>query len=237
MLEAALNGTRSISDHPALPRTAGELERAGRAAIHAGAQALHFHVRERDGRESIAGPDVAEAVIAMRTVGAPFGVSTGAWIISDPEQRHTVVAGWTVLPDFASVNFDEPGAVPLAALLLERGMAIEAGVANPFAAEQLVASRLADRCLRIMFEPREKVVREALEMVDSMERILDAAGVRAPRLLHGLDQTAWPLLDEAGRRGYSTRIGLEDILVLPDGTVARDNADLVRVAGKRLARQ
>ena len=66
------------------------------------------------------------------------------------------VAEWTLLPDFVSINFDEEGAVELASFFLRRHVALEAGVANPFAAEQLVRSGLADRCLRIMFEPREQ---------------------------------------------------------------------------------
>jgi uncharacterized protein (DUF849 family) len=38
------------------------------------------------------------------------------------------------------------------------------------------------------------------------------------------------VLREAYRRGLDARIGLEDTLVLPDGSVAIDNADLVRAA-------
>lgn len=33
-------------------------------------------------------------------------------------------------------------------------------------------------------------------------------------------------IELAAKRGYDTRIGLEDTLVLPDGTRARDNAEL-----------
>ena len=234
-LEAALNGTRSRSDHPALPRSPAELAQATREAIQAGAEAVHFHVRGVDGRESLAGLDVAKAVSEVGKLGVPFGISTGAWIMPDPDQRHATIAGWTAVPDFASINFDEPGAIPLAALLLERGVAIEAGVANVLATDRLIASGLADRCLRVMFEPREAVVRDALAVVALIEKALDAAGVRCPRLLHGVNETAWPLLDEAGRRGYATRIGLEDTLTLPDGTAASGNAELVRVARERLS--
>jgi uncharacterized protein (DUF849 family) len=57
-----------------------------------------------------------------------------------------------------------------------------------------------------------------------------------PRLLHGTEATAWPLLDEAARRGYHARIGLEDTLTLPDGTLAGGNGALVLEARKRLDR-
>jgi uncharacterized protein (DUF849 family) len=40
----------------------------------------------------------------------------------------------------------------------------------------------------------------------------------------------WPVFAEAVRRGLAGRIGLEDTLVLPDGSPAAGNADLVRAA-------
>ena len=235
LLEAALNGGRSPADHPAMPVTPTQLGAAAADAARAGARAVHFHVRGADGRESLAAADVACTVAEVRTQGVPFGISTGAWIVSDPVRRLAVVAEWTVLPDFVSINFDEEGAVELASFFLRRHVKLEAGVANPFAAEQLVRSGLANRCLRIMFEPREQVVADAMTAVAAMEAVLDAAAVRAPRLLHGVNATAWPLVDAAGARGYATRIGFEDTLTLPGGELARGNGELVRAALARLA--
>jgi len=40
----------------------------------------------------------------------------------------------------------------------------------------------------------------------------------------------WPLAEHAFERRWSTRIGLEDGSLLPDGQMARDNAELVRHA-------
>lgn len=235
LLEAALNGGRAPADHPAMPVSPAELGTAAAEATRAGAGAVHFHVRGADGRESLAAADVARAVTEVRRHGVPFGVSTGAWIISDPARRLAVVAEWTVLPDFVSINFDEEGAAELASSFLRRNVTFEAGVANPFAAEQLVRSGLGNRCLRIMFEPREQVVADAMTTVAQTEAVLDAAPGRAPRLLHGVNATAWPLVDAAGARGYATRIGFEDTLTLPDGKVAGGNGELVRVALARLA--
>jgi uncharacterized protein (DUF849 family) len=86
-----------------------------------------------------------------------------------------------------------------------------------------------------MFEPREQVVADAMTAVAATEAVLDAAAVRTPRLLHGVNATAWPLVDAARARGYATRIGFEDTLTLPDGRVARGNGELVRAALARLA--
>jgi uncharacterized protein (DUF849 family) len=167
----------------------------------------------------------------------PFGISTGAWIIPDPERRLEAVGEWTVLPDFVSINFDEEGAAELAEFFLERDVAIEAGVANPFAADRLVRSGVAGRCLRIMFEPREQVVEEAMAVVTRTETVLDAAAVTTPRLLHGVNRTAWPLLEAAAARGYDTRIGFEDALTLPGGGLAESNGELIKAARERLARR
>ncbi len=219
-----------------MPLSPKQLAAAAAEAAGAGAGAVHFHVRAADGRESLAPADVAGAVSEVRGLGVPFGISTGAWIIPDPARRLATVREWTALPDFVSINFDEEGAAELATFFMERDVTLEAGVANLFAAQQLVRSGLGDRCLRIMFEPREQVAADAMATVAQTEAVLDAAAVRAPRLLHGVNATAWPLVDAAGARGYATRIGFEDTLVLPDGTVATGNGDLVRAARARVDR-
>lgn len=226
-----------ISEHAAIPISPAQLAEATADVAAAGADAVHFHVRDGDGRESLAAAWVARAVAEVRKQGMPFGVSTGAWIIPDPERRLAAVEEWTVLPDFVSINFDEEGAAELAEFFLAKDVAIEAGVANPFAADRLVRSGVAGRCLRIMFEPREQVVEEAMAVVSRTEAVLDAAAVMTPRLLHGVNRTAWPLLEAAAARGYDTRIGFEDVLTLPGGNPAEGNGELIKAARERLARR
>jgi uncharacterized protein (DUF849 family) len=190
-------------------------------------------VRSQDGRESLAASDVARAVRAVRAAcrGIPIGVSTGAWIEPDPDRRLAQVRRWHVLPDYASVNFDEPGAVEIMDELLELGVGVEAGLSSLGAAEELVRAGLEDRCLRVLLEPQEPELLAALETVAAIERQLGAYAPGQPqRLLHGVDATAWPLLREAARRAYEARIGLEDTLRLPEGELAVDNVELVRAA-------
>ncbi len=237
LLQAALNGARAARAHPALPVTSPQLAAAAAESVAAGAGAIHFHVRGPDGRESLAPEDVAQALAAVRAAvpGTPVGVSTGAWIVRDPALRLTMVGQWTALPDYASVNFHEEGAVALAQLLRSRGVGIEAGVGNRQAAECLADSGLRAQCLRILLEPSEQEADIALRMVAQLEAILDRAAVRLPRLLHGIDATAWRLIAEAVARSYDTRVGLEDTLALPDGRVAPGNAALVAAARREVA--
>ncbi len=240
-LQAALNGARPPHAHPAIPVTPAQLGADAARAVAAGADALHVHVRAVSGAESLTAGDVRAVLAAVRAAcpGVPCGVSTGAWIAPDPAARLALVAAWHAPaaggPDYASVNFDECGAAAVARALLDRGVGVEAGLNGPEAARTLVASGLADRCLRILLEPPEPSTADAVATVGAVERALEAAGVRGPRLLHGSEATAWALLALARERGYATRIGLEDTLRLPDGSRAADNTALVRAARGVLA--
>jgi uncharacterized protein (DUF849 family) len=237
LIKACLNGSREPGAHPALPLSPSELAGAARDAVAAGAGALHIHPRRTDGRQSFEPDDVAAALAAVRAAcpGIAVGVTTIAAAVPDVARRLALVGAWDTLPDFASVNFGEPGAAEICAVLLDKGIGIEAGLMLPDDARVLIESGLAGRCLRVLLEPDEPETAAALATVQAIEALLDGAGLSPPRLLHGMEATAWPLLDEALRRGYDTRIGLEDTLALPDGRPARDNAQLVAEAHRRAA--
>jgi uncharacterized protein (DUF849 family) len=233
LIKACLNGARPPGSHPALPLTPEALAREAAAAVRAGAGALHMHPRGADGRESLDATVIGAAVTGVRAAcpGVPVGVSTGAWIEPDPARRLAAVRAWRVQPDFASVNFSEDGAETVAEALLAAAVGVEAGLWSEADARRLLASGLAERCVRLLIEPvRQPGLDEALAITEAILRVLDEAGVRAPRLLHGGGDLAWPLLEEALRRGLDTRIGLEDTLTLPDGDQAADNAALVAAA-------
>jgi uncharacterized protein (DUF849 family) len=234
-LKAALNGSRDPHEHSHLPVTAKELAREARHAVSAGADAIHLHVRNETRKESLAADDVDRTLEAVRNAcpDTPIGISTAVWIVPDTEKRLRAVRGWRKKPDFASVNFNERGSVDLMKALLDLGVGIEIGLNDWQAAETFLASDLVDRGVRIVLQPRERDSALALETVGEIEHELDAQGVDTPRLLHGFGPTTWPLIDIAIVRRYETRIGLEDTLTLPDGSLARDNAHLVRVARSR----
>jgi uncharacterized protein (DUF849 family) len=232
LIQAAINGGRSSADHAAVPTTAQAFAREAKLAADAGARAFHVHCRDDTGRQSCSAEDVARALDAIRTAcpGIPVGVSTGAWMVPNPEARLAMIRDWKLLPDYASVNVNEAGARELIELLLERGVGVEAGVWNDSDTDWLVASGLGPRCLRALIEPMEKDTSSALTNLARIEAILDAAALRIPRMVHGVDATAWPVLRTALERGYDTRIGFEDTLTLPDGSPAPSNGALVAAA-------
>jgi uncharacterized protein (DUF849 family) len=52
MIQAAINGKRSRQEHLHLPVTALELLHASESALKAGAETIHFHVRNSEGKET-----------------------------------------------------------------------------------------------------------------------------------------------------------------------------------------
>jgi uncharacterized protein (DUF849 family) len=236
LLKVCLNGARARAEHPALPLTPVELAHVAQASVAAGAGAIHMHPRNASGAQSLAADEIGAAVVAVRAAcpGVPLGVSTLFGILPDPARRVAAVRGWTILPDFASVNFGEPGTTELCAALHALGVKIEAGLDTPAAAEAYVHARMVGKCLRVLLEPGEQNAADALATAAAIEAILDAAEDTTPRLLHGEDAAAWQLLAAAAARGYDSRIGLEDVLTLPDGSAAHDNAALVAAAVEQL---
>ncbi len=232
LIKACLNGGRPAGSIPGLPVTPAELAADARAAVAAGAGAIHVHPRDAEGHQRLDASAVGAAVQAIRGAvpGVPVGVTTGAWIEPDVARRLELIGSWEVLPDFASVNFHEDGAEEIALLLIERGVGVEAGLWRPEAAERFVASGLAERCLRVLLEPMEQAPADPLTNAGAMQALLDEAGVGVPRLLHGIRATAWPVLRAALESGLDTRIGFEDTAEMPDGARAPGNAALVAAA-------
>jgi uncharacterized protein (DUF849 family) len=234
-VKACINGARTPEAHPNLPVSPQQLAADAVAAHQAGAKAVHMHPKTTDGVDSLLPEVVDAAVAAVRHAapGLPLGVTTGFWALPDADDRRRAVEGWTVLPDFASVNWHEPGSEELARLLLSRGLGVEVGIFHAEAAASWAASEMAQHCMRVMIELSRDGDIAAAD--DLLSQVL-AVGSPAPVLLHGLDESCWPLLEHAGVRGVQTRIGMEDTLRLPDGSTAPDNAALVSAAVQLLSR-
>lgn len=237
LLEAALNGSRTPAEHPAIPRTPVELAAAARGAVDAGARALHLHPHDDAGRETLAVGPTAAALRAVRAAcpGVPLSVSTSAGIEADPERRLAFVAAWSELPDLVTGNQGEDGIVALCEHLLARGVGIEAGLLTREDAEAFVATSLPVRCVRAMVEPLGSDPAAAVAEAAAIEEVLQRAGIRLEQVHHGDQAASWAVNARAVPRGHGIRTGLEDTTVLPDGRPAADNAELVRAAAALLA--
>jgi uncharacterized protein (DUF849 family) len=234
LLEAALNGDR---DHPAVPRTPEELAAEARAAVDAGARVLHLHPYDADGRETLEAEPCAAAVRAVRAAcpGIPVSLSTSADIEADPERRRALVGAWTERPELVTANQGEEGILDLCALLGERGIGIEAGLLSVGDAHVFVASGIAGRCVRAMVEPLGEDPDTALAEAEAIEEVLASAGVTLEQVHHGDGLASWAVNRRGAARGHGIRTGLEDTPVLPDGSPASGNGELVAAAAAILA--
>ncbi|MFI0240774.1 3-keto-5-aminohexanoate cleavage protein [Streptomyces sp. NPDC016845] len=230
-VQVCLNGARGANDGAVVPLSPGALAEAAAAAVAAGASDVHVHPKSPCGQDTLAPRSVAATLEAIRArVSVPVGVTTGAWAEPDPAARVARIRSWTTLPDHASVNWHEEGAEEVAAALLERGVGVEAGVwSGTDGAERFVASPLGPQVLRVLAEVTEHDAAGADSAARSLLDALDPAHGR-PVLLHGEEGGAWPVLRLAVRLGLPTRVGLEDVLVLPDGAPGASNAELVSAA-------
>jgi uncharacterized protein (DUF849 family) len=234
LVQAALNGGTTRAEHPAVPLTPAELAADARAAADRGARALHLHPRDAAGEQTLDPDQVLAAVAAVRAAsGLPVGVTTGIWTVAgDVGRRLDLVARWTGpdRPDYASINMNEPGTDDLADLLTSLGIEIEAGVWTAADARLLGAAAFRDRILRVLMEPVDRdpavAVGTAAEAASELARL----GVTARQVHHGYDLATWDVIRAAAAMGQDVRVGLEDTTVLPDGSAAEGNADLVEAA-------
>ncbi|MGB0928618.1 MAG: 3-keto-5-aminohexanoate cleavage protein [Pikeienuella sp.] len=236
MLQACLNGARTYTAHPALPLTAAEVAADAISVRHSGATALHIHPRGANGAESLEAADVAATLNAVRraTPAMPVGIATGAWIEPNVERRLACLRSWTTLPDYASVNISEQGSFDVMNTLLHIGVGIEAGIWNEVDAERFVTYPHRHSVLRVLIETQADNGADATATYHAVRQTLKAAGVTAPLLLHGEGGSVWPMIHLAHAEGLDTRVGLEDGLHLPDGTLATDNAAVVTAAHRIL---
>lgn len=247
VLKACVNGARRRQEHPALPMTAVEAARDVALVAAVGVDAVHLHVKDHQGADTLDAAALGAVLTAVRAAapGMPVGVTTGAWALPDPGARVAAIRSWRqlpVLPDFASVNWHEDGAEEVAAALGDIGVGVEAGIWHAEAAGAWLASPHRDRCQRVLLELPDGLDSAAVDAeADRLLKLVrgisgaDSTEEGLSVLLHGEGSSTWPALRVAGRLGLSTRIGLEDVLVLPDGSCAPDNAALVRAARELLA--
>jgi uncharacterized protein (DUF849 family) len=230
-IHAALNGDRTREEHPAIPRTPDEIARAARLSVEARAQLVHVHAWEGDG-DTLAAEPCAAVVRAIRreSPGVPISLTTSADTEPDPARRLELVSKWTELPDLVTANQGEEGIVELCEHLLGRGVGIEAGLLTLGDAEKFVRSGIADRCTRVLLEPLDADPESAVAHAEAMENVLAGAGIALEQVHHGDGVASWAVSARGAKRGHGVRTGLEDTVFMPDGTLAPDNAALVRAA-------
>ena len=223
-IKACLNGGRTRAEHAAVPLTPAELAADAVAVRRAGAFAVHVHPRDGSGAQTMAARACDAAVAAIRAAAPrlPIGLSTSDAIDPDPFARAAAVTAWRQRPDFVSVNLSELGWPGIVRAALHAGIGVEAGLGTPADAAELARGPFTHQVMRVLVE----VDGGAEEARAVAELIPDGV----PQLWHGYGSRTWEVIAAAIAAGIDVRVGLEDTLVLPDGSPAADNAELVAAA-------
>lgn len=245
----APNGaTRMPADHPALPVTIPQLVATARACFDAGADGIHAHVRDVDGRHVLDAGLYAEllAELARAVPGMLAQITTEAQGRYDPAQQRAVIGALD--PVSVSVALREMLAEddPAAARgfyhdCAARGIAVQHILYDTDDIDRLAAARAAGT-----------VPNGQTQVLLVLGRYTDGqratpADLAAPhaRLMARLPDADWAVcafgaaetacLLAAHRLGGKLRVGFENNLTHADGSRAVDNADRVRELCSALA--
>ncbi len=253
MLMVAPNGARRTkADHPALPLSPREIAAEAKAAMAAGAVAIHLHVRDAAGAHSLDAERYREALAALR---AAVGDGMIAQITTEAAGR------FTPREQMACVRALVPGAVSLALRelapddgkeTLARAGAFFRRVAQAGVSAQFILYSPDDvrRFVRLREEGVVPFARPFLLMVlgrhaadgESAPEELDAyvealGGAAAEWAVCAFGRREAEIALHAARLGGHARIGFENNLHLPDGSLAPDNAALVAATRALLERE
>lgn len=223
-VKACLNGGRMRTEHPAVPMTPAEIAADAVAVRQAGAFAVHVHPRDGSGQQTLSARACDPTVAAIRSAAPrlPIGFSTAEAIDRDPFARAAAVRAWRQPPDFISVNLSELGWQGIMRAAAHAGIGIEAGLATENDAEEFARSPFVHQVVRALVE-----VDGGADDARAVAKLIPAG---VPQLWHGYGERTWEVLAAAHAAGVDTRVGLEDVLLLPDGRSAADNAQLVTAA-------
>jgi uncharacterized protein (DUF849 family) len=241
-------GRRTKADHPALPVATDEIAATAAACLEAGACMIHVHIRDQQGRHLL-DADAYRATIAA--VRAAVGDRLVIQITSE------ALGIYKSAEQMAVVRHVRPEAVSLALRELVPDASHEAAFADFLAwlrqekvTPQIIlyspeeAARLADFKARGVIPFNEVPVlyvlgRYTAGQTSSPSDLLPFLANGLPRSAHwsacafGARENA--CVTAAALLGGHARVGFENNLQLPDGTVAPDNAALVAAARAALA--
>lgn len=246
-LAVAPNGARRThADHPALPMTPDELGACAKACLDAGTAMIHLHVRKADGTHSLEVPDYTAGIVAVRrAVGNELvlQVTTEAVGIYTPEQQiatvHALrpeaisVALREVLPDAAHA----PAAEAFFAWLWREQITTQyilydtEDVAHYW---RLRASGAIPAGRHWVLFVLGRYSKGQLSSPSDLLPFLSAWGTGADALREDSTATPWAMCAFGPReaecalaavlQGGHARIGFENNLYLPDGSLSPDNA-------------
>lgn len=244
-LAVAPNGARKTQkDHPALPITATELAATAKSCQAAGASMIHLHVRDDQGAHSLDAGRYREAIQAIREAcddGIVVQVTTEAVGRFTPAEQMACIRD--LVPEAASFAVRE--LIPDAAAEAEAQRFFfwvrEAGIQAQFILyspedvarfEDLVARGVLPPAPHFLLFVLGRYSEGQLSSPRDLLPFIGANSLNSPWSLcaFGPKETACAIA--AAALGGHARVGFENNSLLPDGTVAPDNAALVSAVAR-----
>jgi len=259
IITAALTGVLATRQQsPNIPYTPEEIAEEGRRAVDAGAGILHIHARQDNGFPAYDVDTYARIDKAVKKAcpGVIINYSTGAIGIDREERIHHVDA---LKPDMAALNM---GSMNYAIYSRKKKTFYHDHVfANPFRDISFFLERMQAAGTRPEMEcfdtghihnARPLIDMGLLEKPLQFSLIMGVLGgipATTENLVHqtrqlppdshwqliGIGRRQWPMIMAALSMGGNVRVGLEDNLYLPDGSLSPSNGASVEEA-VRLAR-
>lgn len=256
IITAALTGvlaTRHQSPH--IPYTPEEIAEEGRRAVEAGASILHIHARQENGLPAYDVDTYAriDREVKEKCPGVVINYSTGAIGIPNEERIHHIDA---LKPDMAALNM---GSMNYAIYSRKKKTFYHDHVfANPFRDIRFFLERMQAAGTRPEMECFDSGhINNARPLIDLgllrppfqfslIMGVLGGIPATAANLVHqvsqlpnasfwqliGIGRRQWPMVMAALSMGGNVRVGLEDNLYLPDGSLAPSNGACVAQAVK-----
>lgn len=242
-------GRRGKTDHPALPMTPAELAETAAQCLEAGAAMLHLHVRDKDGRHLLDADAYRQAIDAVKAMSGDrlvIQITTEALGLYRPAEQMAVTKA--VRPEAVSLALrelapDAASEAEFAAFLLwlrREGIAPQIILYSPEEAQRLAWMRE-----RGMIPWQDVPVlyvlgRYSPGQLSQPHDLMAFLTPDAPQFRHwttcafGRHEAA--AVAFGALLGAHIRVGFENNLQLPDGSTARNNAELVSVAADILRR-
>lgn len=240
-IAVAPNGARrGKADHPRLPMTAAEIARDAKEALAAGAAMIHLHVRDEDGRHSLDLERYREAIAAVRdAVGDDLVIQATTEAVGryTPSEQMALVDA--LQPESVSVALreimpDEAGEADGAAFLRRT---VDAGILL-----QIIVYDAAEVARVERLQRDGRLPEGPLALLAVLGRYSEQGATQAEFdafMATSLHDHQWMLcafgaqetsfMQQAAAMGGHARVGFENNLRLPDGSVAPDNASIVAV--------
>lgn len=241
-IAVAPNGARRTkADHPRLPMSAAEIARDAAEALEAGAAMIHLHVRDREGRHTLDADLYREAVEAVRNaVGDDLVIQVTTEAVGRYEPHEQIAVIDALRPESVSIALreilPENGDERTVAALFER-MERTRTLHQIIIYEAGELSRLKNLATRGVLPDGPLAVLAVLGRYfetgasdDEFDAFI-AAGIENHRWMAcAFGPRESEFMQRAAEAGGHARVGFENNLWLPDGTLAQSNAALVSAA-------